>query len=192
MVFPLTDPPNQTPISDVKSASLTPVWATWFQTIKDAVANFSGIVSVSGTAGQIDVTAGPNPVISLDPALVLPAANIDPNVTIRAFGCSKGDGTTVPLTGFSGVITIPYTGTITKWYMAADQAGSAVFDVKRSGASIVGGGGNKPTLTAQQFANAVPAGWSSVAVTVGDEITFNLDSVATCQFIDLVLTVNPS
>jgi heptaprenylglyceryl phosphate synthase len=75
--------------------------------------------------------------------------------------------------------------------MAANLSGSAVIDVKRSGASIVGGG-NKPTLTAQSAASAAVSGWTSDAVTTGDVIEFNLDSATTATFLNLVLKVTRS
>ena len=121
----------------------------------------------------------------------LAATNIDANVKVRAITFNKGDGTAVPATGFSGSVTVPYSGTITKWDITADQSGSAVMDIKRSGTSIVGTG-NQPTLSGAQSANAAPSGWTSVAVTAGDVISANLNSATTVQFINVVLEVTPA
>lgn len=98
-----------------------------------------------------------------------------------------GDGSGVPSTGSKGFITIPYDCTISKWYLAANASGSCVVDVKRGGTSIVGGSGNKPTLSGAQSGNAAPASWTSVAVAKGDILEFNLDSVATITRVNLVL-----
>lgn len=75
-------------------------------------------------------------------------------------------------------ITMPYAGTISDWnvesyYTVAGLptalAGTILFDIYRSGASIIGAG-NKPTLTAASTASAAVAGWTSTAVAAGDKL----------------------
>jgi hypothetical protein len=75
-------------------------------------------------------------------------------------------------------VTIPYAGTITDWnvesyYTVAGVptalAGTIVFDIYRSGASIIGAG-NKPTLTAASTASAAVSGWTSTALAVDDKL----------------------
>jgi len=75
-------------------------------------------------------------------------------------------------------VTIPYAGTITDWnvesyYTVAGVptalAGTIVFDIYRSGASIIGAG-NKPTLTAASSASASVSGWTSTALAVDDKL----------------------
>jgi hypothetical protein len=78
--------------------------------------------------------------------------------TTGTFGITIDGGGAVPSTGSQGFITLPYDCTIDDWYMAADVSGSAVIDLKRSGSSIVGGGGNKPTLSSHSSANAAVSG----------------------------------
>ena len=107
-----------------------------------------------------------------------------PGLTIDGAG-------SVPATGSQGFITFPYACTITKWYMSADQTGSAVIDIKHSGVSIVGTG-NKPTLAAAQSGNAAPSGWTSVAIAADDIIEYNLDSVATITKLSMILKVRRS
>ena len=85
-------------------------------------------------------------------------------------------------------ITVPFACVISGWYVAADQSGSIVVDVNRSGASIIGAG-NKPTLSSAASANAVPASWTSVVVTKGDIIEFEIDSVTTLTQANIVLEV---
>lgn len=106
-----------------------------------------------------------------------------------ALGITIDGGGSAVSTGSKGFITAPFTGIISKWYLAADQSGSIVVDVKRSGTSIVGGSGNKPTLSSAQSGNAAPSSWTSVAVTKGDIIEFNVDSAATLTRANLVLEI---
>lgn len=111
--------------------------------------------------------------------------------TTATFGVTVDGGGAVPVTGSLGFITIPYNCTITNWYMVANVSGSAVIDVKRSGSSIVGAG-NKPTLSSQSSANAAVSGWTSVSISAGDIIEFNLNSAATLSRLNLVLKVTRS
>lgn len=107
---------------------------------------------------------------------------------IRAPGITIDGGGSPPSTGSKGYVTIPYTGTIANWYMAADASGSAVIDVKRGGASIVGSG-NKPTLSGDKAANASAASWTSNAIAAGDILEYNLDSATTITRVNLTLKV---
>jgi len=86
------------------------------------------------------------------------------NSLIRAPGITVDGGGSVLTVGSKGFLTVPYTGTIAKWYMAADVSGSTVIDVVRSGTSIVGAG-NKPTLAGDKAISASAAEWTSNAIT---------------------------
>jgi hypothetical protein len=108
------------------------------------------------------------------------------NLIIEDFGITIDGGDYVPTTGSNGFITIPYSGTINNWYLAADASGSCVIDIKRSGTSIVGGG-NKPTLSSAQTGNAAVSGWTSTTITAGDIIEFNLNSISTIKRVNLVI-----
>lgn len=108
-------------------------------------------------------------------------------VGVNCFGITIDGAGSVITTGSKGFVTIPYTCTITNWYLAADQSGSVVIDVKRSGTSIVGGSGNKPTLSSAISGNAAVASWTSVAVTAGDILEFNVDSASTLTRVNLVI-----
>jgi hypothetical protein len=110
------------------------------------------------------------------------------NGNVGVFGITIDGGGSAPSTGSKGFVTIPFNCTIKNWYLAADVSGSCVIDVKRSGASIVGAG-NKPTLTSAISGNAAVASWTSVAVTSGDIIEFNLNSVSTLTRVNLVIKV---
>ena len=105
----------------------------------------------------------------------------------RSVGIVITGGTAVVPTGAATAqIVVPFTGTISKWYAAADQSGSIVVDVLRSGTSIIGAG-NKPTLSSAQSANAAPTSWTSTAVTQGDILTFNVTSSTTVTSINITL-----
>ncbi len=103
-------------------------------------------------------------------------------------GNFDGGGTVIP-TNKKCRVRMPYAGTISKWYVDADQSGSIVVDVKKNGTSLVGGGGNKPTLSTAQNANAVPASWTGVVFAKGDLIEFNVDSVTTLTQATVTLEV---
>ncbi len=112
---------------------------------------------------------------------------ITTNQSTAAIGCTVDGQGGLVTTGSKGFITIPYTGNITKWSLAANASGSIVFDVKRSGTSIIGGG-NAPTLSGAISGNAAPAGWTSTNVTAGDIIEYTVVSVTTISNCSLVLT----
>jgi len=116
------------------------------------------------------------------------AMNVSNN-KLSGFGITIDGGGSAVTTGSKGFVTVPFDCTITNWYLAADQSGSVVIDVKRSGSSIVGGGGNKPTLSSAQTGNAAVSSWTSTAVSAGDIIEFNVDSASTLTRVNLVLKV---
>jgi len=145
----------------------------------------------SGTGSARTVTAGTGiSVTNGDGVSGNPTIAASSNALIRGFVCDIDGSGSTPSTGSKAKITAPCAFTITNWYVVADQSGSCVVDVKRSGSSIVGGGGNKPTLSSAASANAAVSGWSSTAIAAGDIIEFNLDSVTTCQRINVVIKGN--
>ena len=105
------------------------------------------------------------------------------------FGIDIDGAGAEPETGSKGFLTIPYACTILNWYIVGNVSGDAVIDIKRSGTSIIGGAGNKPTLTSAASANAAAASWTSVNISAGDLIEFNLDSIDTITHLNLVLKV---
>lgn len=106
-----------------------------------------------------------------------------------------GAGST-PSTGVRGQINIPTGCTLTGWVLTADQSGSGVVDVLRSTyagfpstSSIAGT--DKPTLSSvQKNENLGPlSGWTSTALSAGDQLQINLNSVTTCTLLCLTLNV---
>ncbi len=152
------------------------------------VGNSSNIAADVAMSG--DVTISDAGVTTIGAAAVT-ASKLASNLVISSFGITIDGGGVVPSTGSKGFVTIPYSGTITNWYLAADQAGSCVIDVKRSGSSIIGTG-NKPTLSSAQTGNAAVSGWTSTAISAGDIIEFNLNSVTTITRVNLVIKLNRS
>lgn len=103
----------------------------------------------------------------------------------------------VVLDGQGGVIStgskrfrrVTQTGTIAQWYLDADVAGNITFDIKRAGVSIIGAG-TKPSLSSASQSNATPSGWTSVAVTAGDQIEWNVDTASTITWVVLTLKIS--
>lgn len=101
-----------------------------------------------------------------------------------------------PSIGIKGRWIAPCACTIVGWTLLADQSGAAVIDVKHSTyagfpttASIAGT--DKPTLaTAQKNTNQTLSAWTLVAIAQNDVLEFNLDSVTTCEMLDLTLNIN--
>lgn len=121
---------------------------------------------------------------------VVTGAMLSGTGAVRDFGVTvTGNGSSVTAGTLTATITVPMTGTITKWYLSCDIAGSIVMDVLRGGVSIIGTG-NNPTLTSATSANASVSGWTSVAISTGDVITFNITSVSILTSVTLVVSLN--
>lgn len=96
------------------------------------------------------------------------------------FGININNGSAVIAAGNKGQIgPIPYPMTVASWTVIAEQSGSIVIDVLRANngvpsASIVGGGGNKPTLSSSQYATAAPSSWTSTSLVANDILDFSV------------------
>jgi hypothetical protein len=103
-------------------------------------------------------------------------------------------GGSVIATGVKGFLRIPWPATITAWHVISDQVGSIVIDVLRAAdpsiptVSMVGGG-NKPTLSTLQLAEAVPSGWTSIIFAADDWIGFSVVSATTVTRVTVCLSV---
>jgi hypothetical protein len=95
--------------------------------------------------------------------------------------------------GNKGNLYIPFACFINAWEIIADQSGSIVVDILRANLAVptvsIVGAGNKPTLTAQQLAAAVPSGWTSVAFAVDDFIAFSVTSALTVTRVTVNLRI---
>jgi hypothetical protein len=106
-----------------------------------------------------------------------------------------GGGATIT-TGIKGDVQVPITGTIERASMLADQSGSIVVDIwKDTYANF------PPTVADTITASAKPTissttksedttltGWTK-AVTTGDVLRFNVDSVTTIQRVTVILYI---
>lgn len=107
------------------------------------------------------------------------------------------DGGGSALTGsFTRYVRVPFTGTITKWTLLADAAGSIVIDVWKDtfanfpptdADSITAG--NEPELSTDNEAeDSTLTGWT-LSVTAGDVLGFNVDSVSGITWASLMLEI---
>lgn len=102
-----------------------------------------------------------------------------------------GGGATIT-TGIKGDLEIPFAMTITGWTALADQSGSIVIDIWKDTyanfpptvADTITAS-DKPTIsTATKGQDLAPTGWTT-AVSAGDILRFNVDSITTCQRVTL-------
>jgi hypothetical protein len=113
---------------------------------------------------------------------------------VAAINYTIDGGGSTPGTGVKGQLSIPFACTITGWVITSDVSGSAVVDVLRSTyagfpttASIAGT--DKPTLSsAQKNENLTLTQWTT-AINAGDQLQFNLNSVATVTRINVTLNI---
>ena len=87
-------------------------------------------------------------------------------------------------TGAKGSLRVPWNSVVTGWSVIADQSGSIAVDILRANDAVptvsMIGAGNKPSLSAAQFAGDVaPSGWTSTTIVGDDWLTFSVTSVAT-------------
>ncbi len=108
-----------------------------------------------------------------------------------SFGATFDGQGGVVSTGSKGYVIVPYSGTMTKWILAANATGSIIVDVKRNSTSLVGAG-NPPGLTGAQFGTAAISGWTSTAITAEDIIEFSVTSASTSTRVNLAILVTKS
>lgn len=100
-------------------------------------------------------------------------------------------------TGAKHFVTVPFDCTITGWTILADVSGSIVIDVwKDTYANHIPtvadsiAGSEKPTITtATKGQDLTLTTWTSVTVTAGDIIRFNVDSATTVTLVHLAIHV---
>lgn len=120
------------------------------------------------------------------------SGTIATNIKVGGVGCYITGQGTVILTGYKGFVIIPYSMTVTNWYIASYNgsgsalSGSIVVDIYKNGTSMVGAG-NKPTLTSSSSNGATVSGWTSTSLVLGDIISFKVDSVSTCKEVSLTI-----
>ena len=103
-------------------------------------------------------------------------------------------GGSVLTTGVKLYLSVPITMTITGWDLVADQSGSIVIDVWKDTyanfpptvADTIAGS-EKPTLASVQKNQDTSLSSWTTAITAGDVLGFNIDSITTCTWITLTL-----
>ena len=103
-------------------------------------------------------------------------------------------GGSVLTTGVKLYLPVPITMTITGWDLVADQSGSIVIDVWKDTyanfpptvADTIAGS-EKPTLSSVQKNQDTSLSTWTTAITAGDVLGFNIDSVTSCTWITLTL-----
>jgi hypothetical protein len=108
-----------------------------------------------------------------------------------SFGATFDGQGGVITTGSKGYVIVPYSGTLTKWIIAANATGSIQVDLKKNSTSLVGGG-NPPGLTGAQFGTAAISGWTTPSVTAEDIIEFSVTSASTSSRVSLAIFVTKS
>ena len=190
-------------------------WAIFNGTAWEKVDNTDAVISVNGQTGVVvltttDIAEGSNlyftnasvlataltglstataQVIAASDTIVAAMGYLQAQVTnIRAGQISAvfSGGGGVVSTGSKGYLTIGYGFTITGFYIIGNTSGSCVVDIKVGGVSIIGGG-NKPTLSSAQRANAAVSGWTTTTFSANTEIEWNVDSCSTISEIDLTI-----
>jgi hypothetical protein len=117
---------------------------------------------------------------------------------VRTLNFIIDGGGSVLTTGSKGFCPIDTAYTISQWTIVGSPSGSCVVDVKRATytnfpttASIVGGSGNKPTLSSAQKNQATPTSWTSTSIAAGDILEFNVDSATTVTRVTVSLELTP-
>ncbi len=135
----------------------------------------------------------------------------DQTVPDQAYDATTWDGNlTVPTknavrdkiaitTGAKGFLQVPVTGVIQEWTLLGDVSGSAVIDIWKdtyasfppvAGDSITASA--KPTvITAQKAQSSTLTGWTT-AITAGDILAFNVDSLTSFTRLTLQLKIKVS
>jgi len=150
-------------------------------------------VSMSGYASAVNGLIPNSSPLALSSSYAVTASY---SSQIKSLGITIDGGGSVITTGVKGDVTIPFNGTITAWYLVADQAGSIVIDVWKNVfasypptvANTIAGS-EKPTLSSQTSNSDTNLTTWTTPVLIGDTIRFNVDSVSTVTRVNLMIKV---
>lgn len=132
-----------------------------------------------------------------------PSVTVDGLTNIRKAGICliiDGGGSAIT-TGQKGSLEIPFDCTIDSVELLADHVGSVVVDIYKTTYAAYDAsahpaaadkitGTSKPTIVAgTKYTDAALSGWTK-AITAGDVLAFNIDSVATIQRLTVTLNVS--
>lgn len=168
-------------------------WVTFTAAMISDIANYALLASptFTGTPAAPTAAAGTNTTQIATTAFARALAS-----TITITYVIDGGGSVIT-TGVKGDLTIPFAGTITEWTLMGDQSGSIVVDIWKDtyanyppvvGDSITASA--KPTISAAtKGQSSTLTGWTT-AITAGDTLRFNVDSVTTLTRATLSLKVS--
>jgi len=120
-------------------------------------------------------------------------------VNTGSFGITIDGAGSAITTGVKGYVVIPFSGTITGWTIVADQTGSIVVDIWKDTyanfpptvADTIAGS-EKPTLSSARKNQDNSLSTWTTAVSSGDLIAFNVDSVSTVTRVSVFIGITKS
>ena len=121
---------------------------------------------------------------------------IDNAIELATVGLRIDNGASVIPTGVSGNIVIPFNCTIQQWILLANESGSVVVDIWRDTyanypptvADTITASA-KPTISSStKGQSSTLTGWTT-ALTAGDILRFNVDSVTSIKALDINLRI---
>jgi len=121
---------------------------------------------------------------------------IDNAIELATVGLRIDNGASVIPTGVSGNIVIPFNCTIQQWTLLANESGSVVVDIWRDTyanypptvADTITASA-KPTISSStKGQSSTLTGWTT-ALTAGDILRFNIDSVTSIKALDINLRI---
>ncbi len=115
------------------------------------------------------------------------------NTNFSEIGFVIDGGGSAITTGQKGQLHLPWGATIQAWRVMGDQVGSIAIDILRANDAVptvsMIGAGTKPNLSANQFSEANPTGWTSTVLVSNDWIAYQVTSAATVTRATISLTV---
>lgn len=172
-----------------------------FETAPYANIPLSALASIPANTlvGRDAVSAGPPAALSVAGGLGMSGAGsleLVPNQRIRYITVPLFQNGSVLTTGVKADFLVPFSCTIRRVTLLADQNGNIVIDIwKNTFANFPPTGTNsitaaaKPTLAAaNKFQDSVLSGWTTT-ISAGDILRFNIDSVLTVTRVTVCLDV---
>lgn len=168
-------------------------------TVTNLTADLNAMVGDSGSGGTKGLVPAPAAGDAAAGKLLKADATWQEDIRNIEF-VIDGGGATIT-TGVKGYITVDYAATILQATLLADQSGSIVVNIWKCTYAQFDAGSTHPVAGDKITASAPPTittatksqdstltGWT-VAISAGDILAFNVDSITTCQRVTLSLKV---